>query len=325
MHVTGARRGLAVAGVVCGFWLLSIGRVRAQAPAAARVREPLAGAWWTGPLLAPSAATLPRGHFLVEPYLYDVAGAGSNDYGSLSYWIYGLTDNLSVGMIPTFDYQQGQTGTSSSSPQLGDASVEAQYRLMRFRPGHWVPDASLNLQETFPTGPYTRLGNRPGNGTGAGAHTTTVSLYTQTYWWLPNGRILRVRWNFSQAFSSAAPLTDVSVYGTGQGFRGEAQPGDATQLDWGLEYSLTQHWVLANDVEVRWQAATLVHGSDLNAGAAPAAFRSTSSSTTQIIFAPAAEYNFNASVGLIWGMRIIELGRNFTPSLTPVIALNFSR
>lgn len=29
-------------------------------------------AWWTGRMLATLAATLPRGHFLIDPYLYDV-------------------------------------------------------------------------------------------------------------------------------------------------------------------------------------------------------------------------------------------------------------
>jgi len=37
------------------------------------VRQSLDDAWWSGPMLAPSAATLPRGHFLVEPYFYDVS------------------------------------------------------------------------------------------------------------------------------------------------------------------------------------------------------------------------------------------------------------
>ncbi|MGH8303011.1 MAG: transporter, partial [Steroidobacteraceae bacterium] len=35
-------------------------------------QETMDEAWWTGPLLAPNAATLPHGHWLVEPYLYDV-------------------------------------------------------------------------------------------------------------------------------------------------------------------------------------------------------------------------------------------------------------
>jgi hypothetical protein len=59
--------------------------------------QALTDAWWTGPLLAPSANTLPRGHVLIEPYLYDVISQGfyiaqgtkvstphSNGFGSLT-------------------------------------------------------------------------------------------------------------------------------------------------------------------------------------------------------------------------------------------------
>jgi hypothetical protein len=38
--------------------------------------QSMGDAWWTGPLLAPSANTLPQGHILVEPYLYDVITQG---------------------------------------------------------------------------------------------------------------------------------------------------------------------------------------------------------------------------------------------------------
>jgi hypothetical protein len=67
---------------------------RAQAPA---FRQSLDDAWWTGPLLAPNASTLPRGHLLVEPYVYAVITRGfynaggsrvnvphENTYGSLT-------------------------------------------------------------------------------------------------------------------------------------------------------------------------------------------------------------------------------------------------
>ena len=36
------------------------------------VRQSLDDAWWTGPMLAASANTVPKGHFLIEPYLDDV-------------------------------------------------------------------------------------------------------------------------------------------------------------------------------------------------------------------------------------------------------------
>src|SRR5579864_6642979 len=74
-------------------------------------------AWWTGPMLAPSGATLPAGHVLIEPYLFDLmstghldrdggrhAGPYEHDLGSLTYVLYGLTDRLTLGFIPRFAY-----------------------------------------------------------------------------------------------------------------------------------------------------------------------------------------------------------------------------
>jgi hypothetical protein len=59
-------------------------------------------------MLAPSAATLPRRHFLIEPYLYDVTAAHSNDFGSLMYMNYGLADRVTVGMVPTAGLQRAE-------------------------------------------------------------------------------------------------------------------------------------------------------------------------------------------------------------------------
>src|ERR1700753_1569470 len=85
-------------------------------------------AWWTGPLLAASPSTLPQGHFLIEPYLfdgiarghYDAAGVRhpaphQNDFGSQSYLLYGLVDTVSVGLIPRFAYNDLGNGRGSSS------------------------------------------------------------------------------------------------------------------------------------------------------------------------------------------------------------------
>lgn len=47
--------------------------------AGAAERESRDEAWWTGPMLAPSAATLPEGHVLLEPYVFDIMGDASFD------------------------------------------------------------------------------------------------------------------------------------------------------------------------------------------------------------------------------------------------------
>jgi hypothetical protein len=296
-------------------------------------REPMADAWWTGPLLAPSANTLPQGHMLIEPYVYDVTTQGfynstgtrvsaphANEFGSLTYFNYGLFNKFTVGVIPVFGYNEVSHGPNSSSLEVGDLNVQAQYRLRLFREGSWLPTISVNFQETLPVGKYDQLGNNTNNGLGSGAYTTTLGFYTQTFFWMPNGRILRTRFNVTQAFSHSASVQDVSIYGTTQGFRGHASPGAALFLDLAAEYSITRHWVLAGDAVYRHQYNTAVSGYNLSD---PATSIFLNSGPSQVLgFAPAFEYNFTSKVGFIAGARIFPAGKNTTDSITPVIAVN---
>lgn len=271
-------------------------------------------------MLAPSASTLPRGHMLIEPYLYDVTAAHLNGFGSLTYMNYGLADRFTVGVIPTAGFNAVNNGASSSGIGIGDLSVQAQYRLTQFRLGHPLPTMSLAVQETLPTGKYDRLGSRPSDGMGSGAYTTTLSFYTQTYFWLPNGRILRTRLNLSQALPTSVDVNDVSVYGTEAGFRGRAQPGKSFLIDSSWEYSMTRRWVLAFESTYRHSAETRVTGKNI-LDDTNVALNSGSSET--IAFAPAVEYSWKPTIGVLLGVRIIALGHNTTPSITPAIALNF--
>src|SRR5690348_12820939 len=78
-------------------------------------RQSVDDAWWTGPMLANSAATLPRGHFLVEPYLYDASSSQADGYGSLTYMLYGVSDRFTAGLVPVFGYTRvaGEIGRAS--------------------------------------------------------------------------------------------------------------------------------------------------------------------------------------------------------------------
>jgi hypothetical protein len=181
------------------------------------------------------------------------------------------------------------------------------------------------LQETFPTGKYDRLGNRPSDGFGSGAYTTTVALYSQTYFWLPNHRILRVRFNVAQAFSNSANVKDVSVYGTEAGFRGHAKPGSSTLLDASFEYSLTRSWVLASDITYRHARNTHVSGYNIldpTSVQNPPSIRLDSGSSDAFGLAPAIEYNWSAKVGVIVGVRVFPAGRNTSATVTPAVAIN---
>jgi hypothetical protein len=263
---------------------------------------------------------------LIEPYVFDVMQYGSynkngamsgathaNSFGSLTYIIFGLTNRLSAGVIPVFSYNTATNAPSSTGVRFGDFAVQAQYGLVRYRPGSWIPATAINIGETFPTGKYDRLGDRPGNGVGSGAYTTSVSLYTQTYFWMPNGRILRFRVNFSKAFSGSANVSGVSVYGTGEGFHGYAKPGNGVTLDVAQEYSITRSWVFALDEVYHRSGNTQVAGTNgvTNSGA-----------STAYYLAPAIEYNWTPNVGVIAGVRLIPAGTNTPATVTPVMAID---
>jgi hypothetical protein len=295
-------------------------------------------AWWTGPLLAASASTLPKGHFLVEPYLFDsivhqrfdkdgtrrdVAHAES--LGSLTYLLYGVTDRISAGLISRLGYTQTSQAGRSTGVGMGDVAVQAQYRLTQFKEGSWIPTMSVVLGETFPTGKYDRLGEHPSDGFGAGVRTTTASVYAQDFFWMPGGRILRMRLDLSYAFSGSATVRDVSVYGTTTGFHGRVRPGDAFTADAAWEYSLTRNWVLALDAVYEHDASTRVAGEDLSGHATDPAARTillNSGSSDSLSFAPAVEYNWSGNVGFIMGVKFPATGRNTSAAIIPVVAVN---
>src|SRR5690242_188000 len=112
---TGMMRGFPAKSAAQMLKLLCTAALFVSAGGAAAAEQSRADAWWTGPMLAPNAATLPQGHALIEPYVFDVistghldtngdkhAAAHEHDLGSLSYVLYGLTDEITAGFIPRF-------------------------------------------------------------------------------------------------------------------------------------------------------------------------------------------------------------------------------
>ena len=306
------------------------------ASTAAAAEQSRADAWWTGPMLAPNAASLPQGHVLIEPYLFDIvttghldengnkhAAAHEHDLGSLSYVLYGVTDDVTAGFIPRFFYNEPAGAANSSGVEFGDLTLQLGYGLTHYRDGGHTPDISLVLQETLPTGRYDQL-SRASDGVGAGAYTTSVNLYLQDYFWMPNGRILRARLDFTYGFSSSVSVHDQSVYGTTSGFSGRAYPGDSFLVDAAAEYSLTRSWVLAFDVVYQHNDSTRLTGTMPAAPPASAASQveQESGSSWSLGFAPAIEYNWSSRMGVLLGVRIIEIGRNTTATITPAIAIN---
>lgn len=298
-------------------------------------RQSLSDAWWTGSLLAQSAITPRAGHFSTEPYLYDSIpytrfdSAGNerhvsheNELGLSLPLKYGLTDRLAVGATLRLRYDWAAQGQSSTSVGVGDPSLLLEYRLTQYEPGSWIPALAVSLQESLPLGRYDRL-ERLADGLGSGSETTTLAACSQSFFWLPNGRIVRARLDLFYAISGPVSVQGSSVYGTADGFRGHARAGDSASLDLAFEYSATRNWVLACDFWLERDASTRVEGVYARPDGGRLNFLSVSDTGRELIVAPAVEYNWSSCLGLILGVRVTAVGRNERGFVTPVVALSF--
>jgi hypothetical protein len=180
-----------------------------------------------------------------------------------------------------------------------------------------IPDIAVALIQTVPTGDYDRL-SRSSDGFGGGAYTTAVALYSQMVFWLPNGRLLRTRFNLQQSFAAHTDVQGLSVYGTTAGFSGHARTGASFQLDAAFEYSLTRRWVLAADVIYNHGDATQMNG--LQDGSL---LRWNSGTSDGWGFAPAIEYSWTPNLGVLLGARVLLKGHNSPASVTPAVAINY--
>jgi hypothetical protein len=305
-----------------------------------REREALDDAWWTGPIFAASAATLPQGHFLIEPVFFDSISSGfydergakhasprTNAVGSISFLMYGVTDTFMAGLLPRFGYNQ-ISGSARSRLGVGDTTIRLQYRLVQFQEGRSVPGLSLVLDEAFPTGKYQELGTRPGEGLGTGALKTTVSVYAQYYFWIFDRRILRTRFDVAYEFPDAqVKVKDVSVYGTRSGFRGYVKPGSSFVADLAFEYSLTRNWVPALDVIYERDASTELHRFDAERSPtiqSSAGVETLSGAGEAFRVAPALEYSWSKHVGVIVGVAVTVAARNASATIIPVLGINMT-
>jgi hypothetical protein len=279
-----------------------------------RLRAAMQSARWTGPMLASNAETLPHGHFYTEPYFFDVIQGGDHHPGSSGFYQYGLFDNFTVGVQPSFSLG---TDSANRGMALGDFKLLSQLRLTHFTPEHQIPTIALVLNAALPTGKYDHLGELK-TGHGSGSFAPEAGLNVQQYFLLRNDRLLRARLNLLRTFPFRADVSGRSVYGTGDAFHGRAKPGPRTAAIAAVEYSLTNEWVLAIDVEADHWGSTSIHGRE---DAGPLIEHNVPKSWN-VGFSPAIEYNWDAKTGALFGVWIVPKGHNTASSVTPAIAIS---
>jgi hypothetical protein len=257
-------------------------------------------AWFTGSLNSTGATALPEGHFLAEPYLL----GESHSAQSMNLLLYGVTDDLTIGLIPRFSWRD--------RAQIGDLTTRLQYRFTAYDKESGMPSLAVVLNQTFPTGKYDDLDRAGTDGAGSGAHLTQFGLLGDEYVTIA-GRPLRLRLNLSYGISTSVGLANRSVYGTPDGFAGRARPGAVYDATLAFEYSLSPRWALALDLSYDRNDQTRIDGAD---------FHAVSKIGQSASLVPAVEYNFTAYTGLIVGAQLPVRESHLPHIVVPIAALN---
>jgi len=287
--------------------------------------------WFTGSLEAPSPSLPKAGIVALEPYAIFInpTGAYDNDgrrYGvtnqasqleSVLVFKYGITDRLSVEALPSASYISSQQDHFTG---VGDLPIELEYRFNDENDRTGWPSLTASLGVTLPTGDYQRLSSAS-NGLGSGVYMLKQGLLLQSLFDTNDGHPVRIR-VYGAAFEPLdhANISGISSYGTDNGFRGNVMPGVSFQAGIGAGYAFTQRWVLALDVLQNYGKSFRTTGVD--PGGVVVSARSASTASTAI--APAVEYNWSGSVGLIAGVEFTTAGRNTSSYVSPQIALAVS-
>lgn len=290
--------------------------------------------WFTGPLLAPSAQTVPPGRYNIEPYIYAQAFTGhyNNDrkavetptlwnISSQTLLEFGILSWLDFESYPTFSYNYNH---GAAKWVVQDFPVIFNIQLYRHIPEkstEWATAVKLSLQEMLPLGKYQNLDPKKRNTDwgGEGSWQTNILLEWGNLFYLGRGHFFQTRFLVEYTLPTPVHVKGFNNYGGGYGTRGTVYPGQRLAFDFAFELTLTQNWVLAMDVVGAW---TLAH--QRFKGKNPAGnFPMTSGSKSQFSLAPAIEYNWSSHWGLIAGAWFTFAGRNSQQFSSAVVALNY--
>jgi hypothetical protein len=294
----------------------------------------IADPWFTGPLLAPAGHTTPKGHTNFEIYGLDILTDGR--YNNLGHLVdsrtfrtfvtnpiltHGFTDWLDVQLTLPYAFNSTQ---GINYNHVADTAVALGIQVFEQRKSPKRMDVRILLQETFPTGKYTRLNPsfRGTDSTGLGSYQTQIGLNLQYLRELYNSHYLRTRLILTRLYATPVNVAGLNSYGGTPSTSGRINPGTENGFDLAFEYTLTQNWVAVMEGTYTKGQATRFNGilNIGNIGGPTATIGSGNYNETAL--APALEYNFTESLGLIGGVWFPVSGKNTSHYMTYVLALN---
>jgi hypothetical protein len=277
-----------------------------------------------GPLLASPPEVIPFGHFNFQPYLF-LTGMSQrydshwNKKDIPFFWITTLQFPLTIGFAPRMDIAINLIVNEKNTKRqkawsLGDLQVGLDYQL--FFESETFPDIKLSIRETFPTGKYNHLKGSKllTDAGGAGSYQSQIGLSIGKLIQIRGFQYLSTRLALDYIIPSSVSISGFNAYGGEAKTKGIVYPAQQFSADLGLEYSFTRHWGVTLDVLYLYSPKTRfkgVFGEGIDIG-----------TMVQWSLAPALEYNWSETIGVIAGYWFTVAGRNTSAFQSGVIAVN---
>ena len=237
-----------------------------------QVTHCFASPWFIGPLLAPAAHTLARGHTNLELYGFDVITDGVyNNAGKMiqhpkfrshiisPFLSHGVTDWLDVQLTPPYLFNATR-GVRDN--KISDISAGLGFQLMEQKESTDRADIRVQIQETFPTGKYEYLNPEllGTDSSGAGSYQTQLSVSMQYLKKIFETHYLRTRLTFLHMYSSPVSVHGFNSYGGDATTSGRIGSGTEEAANLAFEFTLTQHWVAILEGTISKGRAPLFNG-----------------------------------------------------------------
>lgn len=289
--------------------------------------------WLTGPLLTPAAHTIPSGHYNIEPYEYVTTNYGvynkhwngvstpHNVYNVITQTIIqvGIPAQFDVFVAPQWEWNHTH---SASHWALNDLGFGFDYQLYARGRHDWLPSFKLNVGAKAPIGKYDHLNPhlRGTDAGGTGSWMPSAGIVMSHLVYLGGKFFFSPRFNLQYTVPTPVFVRGYNVYGGGKGTRGTVFPGQSLVALFGYEFSLSQNWAIAGDIQYQHTNKTRFKGHRGSTDGIP--HRLTSPSSESWSLAPAIEYNWSAYYGVIAGAWFTVAGRNTPEFASGVVAIN---
>lgn len=287
--------------------------------------------WFTGPLLTFSGNVIPAGYYNIEPYIFytTIGGIYDEEWKSVSKPNFysalleiplyvGLTEKSNLFFAPSVVWNKTQ---GVSTLNFADLTVGISFQLLK---ENSTPGIKISIHEVFPTGKFDNLrADKFGTDVGGtGSFQTLLGIAIGRTFRIYDDHFLATRFNIFVDFPSPVKVEGINAYGGVEDTQGKVHLGTTYISQLGLEYNLTKNWALACDVQAFYSDKRKFVNTR-KTPCKPKQHHLDLAAIAQFSLAPAIEYNFNDSVGIIGGTWFTVAGKNSPRFFSAVIAINY--